>query len=142
MKIKNGSFKLFWETFWRFFCISCDDQAFGRMKFPMTGQAFGCVKFPMTGQAFGCVKFSKMSRPFDMFCKVSNSRIGYWNLEMKGFDWVPGDWRRSRRTDCFLEFMGLFRFKEKFHFFGFFQITIAKHVYQIILFSDTFIHFI
>ncbi|PKY42193.1 hypothetical protein RhiirA4_455949 [Rhizophagus irregularis] len=33
---------------------------------------------------------------FLVFCKVSNSRIGYWNLEMKGFDCVPGDWRRSR----------------------------------------------
>ncbi|CAB4380957.1 unnamed protein product [Rhizophagus irregularis] len=63
------------SEFQRFFCISCEDQAFGRMKFPMTGQAFG----------------------------FSNSRIGYWNLEMKGFDWVPGDWRRSRRTDCFLD---------------------------------------
>ncbi|CAB4418374.1 unnamed protein product [Rhizophagus irregularis] len=66
----DGSFKLLWETFWRFFCISCDGQAFGRVKFPMTGQAFRCVKF--------------------------QSRIGYWNLEMKGFDCVPGDWRRSR----------------------------------------------
>ncbi|PKK78148.1 hypothetical protein RhiirC2_843726, partial [Rhizophagus irregularis] len=28
-----------------FFCISCDGQAFGRVKFPTTGQAFGCVKF-------------------------------------------------------------------------------------------------
>ncbi|PKK65247.1 kinase-like protein, partial [Rhizophagus irregularis] len=24
------------------------------------------------------------------FCKVSYGGIGYWNLEMKGFDWVPG----------------------------------------------------
>ncbi|GET58563.1 hypothetical protein RIR_jg14377.t1 [Rhizophagus irregularis DAOM 181602=DAOM 197198] len=42
---RDGSFKLLWETFWRFFCISCDGQAFGRVKFPTTGQAFGCVKF-------------------------------------------------------------------------------------------------
>ncbi|PKC61948.1 hypothetical protein RhiirA1_538840 [Rhizophagus irregularis] len=102
--------------------ISCD------------GQVFGCVKFPTTGQAFGHVKFStvlrfntffQMSRPFDMFCKVSNSGIGYWNLEMKGFDWVPGDWRRSRRTNCF-GVLGLFCFKEKFHFFGLFQIAFSK----------------
>ncbi|CAB4482633.1 unnamed protein product [Rhizophagus irregularis] len=119
----DGSFKLFWKTFWRFFCISCDDQAFGRMKFPMTGQVFGCVKF---SKVYVSILLFQMSRPFDMFCKVSNSRIGYWNLEMKGFDWVPGDWRRSRRTDCFLEFMGLFRFKEKFHFFWIFSNYYSK----------------
>ncbi|PKK64476.1 hypothetical protein RhiirC2_787437 [Rhizophagus irregularis] len=43
-----------------------------------------------------------MSGSFDMFCKVSNSGIGYWNLEMKGFDWVPGDWRQSRLLQNFL----------------------------------------
>ncbi|CAB4441963.1 unnamed protein product [Rhizophagus irregularis] len=36
--LTNGSFL---SLFGRFFCISCDDQAFGRVKFPMTGQAFG-----------------------------------------------------------------------------------------------------
>ncbi|PKY47230.1 hypothetical protein RhiirA4_543832 [Rhizophagus irregularis] len=36
------------------------------------------------------------------FCKVLNSRIGYWNLEIKGFDWVPGDWRRSQLLQTFL----------------------------------------
>ncbi|PKY33723.1 hypothetical protein RhiirB3_452866, partial [Rhizophagus irregularis] len=32
----------------------------------------------------------------------SNSGIGYWNLEMKGFDWVPGDWRQSWLLQNFL----------------------------------------
>ncbi|PKY60213.1 hypothetical protein RhiirA4_550578 [Rhizophagus irregularis] len=41
---------------------------------------------------------------------------------MKGFDWVPGDWR----PDCFLEFLRLLCFKEKFHFFRLFQITFSK----------------
>ncbi|CAB4402570.1 unnamed protein product [Rhizophagus irregularis] len=41
-------------------------------------------------------------RPLDVFCKVLNSGIGYWNLEMKGFNWVPGDWRQSRLLQNFL----------------------------------------
>ncbi|CAB5186426.1 unnamed protein product [Rhizophagus irregularis] len=85
----------------------------------VNGQAFGCVKFPMTGQAFGCVKFSKKSGYKNLkcslitknyftcftyrFCKISNSRIGYWNLEMKGFDGYLeiGDELSFFKTSCY-----------------------------------------
>ncbi|PKC04887.1 hypothetical protein RhiirA5_421637 [Rhizophagus irregularis] len=34
--------------------------------------------------------------------------IGYWNLEMKGFDWVPGDWGRFGLPQTFLLLNRLF----------------------------------
>ncbi|CAB4433105.1 unnamed protein product [Rhizophagus irregularis] len=59
------SMKLLWVTFWRFFCIFCDGQAFGHMKFPMTGQTFGLL----------------------------NSGIGYWNLEIIIIEALRYPWR-------------------------------------------------
>ncbi|CAG8529300.1 2881_t:CDS:2 [Rhizophagus irregularis] len=61
-----------------------------------------------------------MSRPFDMqdFTDTRtpssrkiillNSGIGYWNLEMKDFDWVPGDWGRFGLPQTFLLLNRLF----------------------------------
>ncbi|UZO01764.1 uncharacterized protein OCT59_020275 [Rhizophagus irregularis] len=102
--------------FGRHFGGSCDDQAFGRMKFPMTGQAFG----------------------------FSNSRIGIGILKcyrkaLIGYLEIGDD---LGGQIVFWSSWDYFVLRKSFIFLDFFQITIAKHVYQIILFSDTFIHFI
>ncbi|CAB5377469.1 unnamed protein product [Rhizophagus irregularis] len=77
-------------------CISCDGQVFGCMKFPTTGQAFGHVKFS-TVLRFNT--FFQMSRPFDMFCKVSNSGIGY-RRALVGYLEI-GDNLGSFKTSCY-----------------------------------------
>ncbi|CAB4388053.1 unnamed protein product [Rhizophagus irregularis] len=45
----DGSFKLLWETFWRFFCISCNGQAFGYEKFPTGIGILKCYRRALIG---------------------------------------------------------------------------------------------
>ncbi|PKC71005.1 hypothetical protein RhiirA1_532278 [Rhizophagus irregularis] len=52
--------------------------------------------------------------------------IGYWNLEMKGFDWVPGDWGRQI---VFWSSWDYFVLRKSFIFLDFFKLSLVKHVY-------------